>query len=57
MKEYNIELTRENWITLRTYLIHYGIKYEPADCYNLIHTTVWCTEKQAENINKFLEEV
>ena len=57
MKHYSIELSRENWQVLQAYLIGYGLKYEPCECYNLIHITIWCNEKQAENINNFLEVI
>ena len=57
MKRYTIEVTREIWVSLRAYLIGYGIQYEPAECFNLIHITIWCNERQAENINNFLERV
>ena len=55
MKQYSIELTRENWQVLQAFLIGYGLKYEPAACYNLVHVTIWCNPMQAENINRFLE--
>ena len=55
MNQYNIELTPDNWEKMRTYLIEHGINYEPSECFNLVHITIWCNQEQAENINKFLE--
>lgn len=55
MKNYSVELTRDNWQELRAYLINNGIAYEPAECYNLVHITIWCNDFQAEKINRFLE--
>ncbi len=53
--KYSIELSKEKAHALKCFLIGYGIKYEPCECFNTIYMTIFATEKQAENINKFLE--
>ena len=57
MKNYNIELSPDNWQKLRAYLIKNDISFEPSECFDLIHIEIKCNEHQAENINKFLEAV
>lgn len=53
--KYSIELSKEKAHALKYFLIGYGIKYEPCECFNTIYMTIFATEKQAENINRFLE--
>lgn len=57
MKEYSIELSVNRWQALRQYLIEHNISFEPCECFNLIHVTIWCNENQAAEINKFLEVI
>ena len=57
MKKYSIELDRNTWNALRVYLINNEIQYEPAECFNLIHITIWCNSEQAKEIDNFLERV
>lgn len=57
MKKYSIELSVDRWQALRRYLIEHNISFEPCECFNLIHITVWCNENQAAEINKFLEVI
>lgn len=55
MKTYSIELPVNHWQALRNYLIEQNISFEPCECFDLIHITIWCNENQAADINKFLE--
>ena len=55
MKNYNVELSRENWQVFRKYLIENNITFEPSECFNLIHVEIKCSEHQAAKINNFLE--
>ena len=57
MNEYSIELTVDRWQALRNYLIEHNISFEPCECFNLIHVTIWCNENQAAGINRFLEVI
>ena len=57
MKTYSIELTVDRWQVLRHYLIEHNISFEPCECFNLIHVTIWCNEDQAAEINKFMEVI
>lgn len=57
MNRYSVELSVDRWQALRQYLIEHNISFEPCECFNLIHITVWCNENQAAEINKFLEVI
>lgn len=57
MKKYSIELSVNRWQALRKYLIEQNINFEPCECFDLIHITIWCNENQAADINKFLEVI
>lgn len=54
MKEYNVELTRNEWKLFKAYLNGNGIKYEPSEAYNLIHIVLWCNESDVAKVNNFL---
>lgn len=57
MKTYSVELPVDRWQALRQYLIEHNISFEPCECFNLIHVTIWCNENQAAEIDKFLEVI
>lgn len=54
---YNVELNKEDAEKLKAYLKLNGIYFEPSSCYNLIHFEVKVDEAEAEQVNKFLEEL
>lgn len=54
---YNVELNKEDAEKLKAYLRDNGIYFEPSSCYNLIHFEIKVDEAEAEQVNKFLEEL
>ena len=56
MKNYNIELTKNIWEHLRTYLQDNNIYYEASGIKgDLLHIQLRATEEQATNINLYLD--
>ena len=50
----SVELDTQSAETFRKYLKANGFKYEPSACYNLIHFSVLCDEKETEELESVL---
>ena len=56
MKNYNIELSKNIWEQLRTYLQQNNIYYEASGIKgDLLHIELRASEEQATNINLYLD--
>ena len=55
MNWYNVELTEEEAVKFRLFLIACGIRYESSRAYNLVHFEVLVPNSKLREINDFLE--
>ena len=53
MKNYNIELSPDNWQKLRAYLIKNDISFEPSECFDLIHIEINVTNTRRKTSINF----
>lgn len=53
----NVELNRRDAEEFKKFLRRREIEYEASECYNLIHFEVYLTDEEAEECDKFLEEL
>ena len=57
MKWYNTEVNRNESERLKRFLRWNGIKHETSGCYGKVHFEILCTEKQAMEIDGFLDSM
>lgn len=55
MSWYNVELTQEEAVKFRLYLMATGIRYETSGAFDLVHFEVLVPDSMLRELNDFLE--